>query len=244
MSAAVMGDTAAMEVLLAEGADIGTTTGTDAWTLLMHAVRFGRAEMVRFLCDRGADIHATNKRGANALHYAAVYGHAEITSLFLDRGGELADYAYPGYLLMAIRSGHFDNVKTFLDKGADPNARDEMGNPALEYAVRVGGVEVGDEWIVRLLLERGADINGGGYDGRTALMEATRFGNVKMVTLLLEEGADVNASSRSGTTALMLAEKFHAAALEAQNAEQVARAEAVIDLLMRAGPKYGPNPTS
>jgi len=55
------------------------------------------------------------------------------------------------------------------------------------------------------LLERGADINGAGTWGETALMTAAGQGSLPLVTLLLARGARVEVLSDNGDTALSLA---------------------------------------
>ena len=45
---------------------------------------------------------------------------------------------------------------------------------------------------MRVLLERGADINQGADDGCTPLMIASQEGHEEIVRVLLERGADVN----------------------------------------------------
>jgi len=56
--------------------------------------------------------------------------------------------------------------------------------------------------MVRLLLERGADINAKGNDGRTALYLAASGGHGPTVRLLLDRGADHKAKNKNGLTAL------------------------------------------
>ncbi len=64
--------------------------------------------------------------------------------------------------------------------------------------------------IVAILLERGADINEAGSDGKTALIRAAWYGHTDVVKILLEKGADVNAKDKKGKTALNYAvEKDH-----------------------------------
>ena len=58
---------------------------------------------------------------------------------------------------------------------------------------------------VRLLLEKGAEVNIKGPGGFTALMLAASNGHAETVRLLLEKGADLNAKTRLGQTALVLA---------------------------------------
>jgi len=59
--------------------------------------------------------------------------------------------------------------------------------------------------IVRMLIERGADVNIKNSKGMTALMIASRGGRTEIVRMLIERGADVNIKNSNGKTALMLA---------------------------------------
>ena len=58
---------------------------------------------------------------------------------------------------------------------------------------------------LQMLIEEGADINASNALGRTALMGATFYRNVRVMEELLIEGADVNAKDNNGRTALMIA---------------------------------------
>jgi ankyrin repeat protein len=57
-----------------------------------------------------------------------------------------------------------------------------------------------------MLLEHGADVNGSGHQGRTALMTAAMFDRTEIVALLLAHGADVHARDAQGLTALSAAQ--------------------------------------
>ena len=66
--------------------------------------------------------------------------------------------------------------------------------------------------IVKLLLDRGAEINAQANNCQTALMEDARSTSIEwehekpdITKLLLERGADVNATTKNGSTALMYA---------------------------------------
>lgn len=103
---------------------------------LLHVAAAGfRAAMVETLLAAGADIHARNRRGATALHYAADTNHDD-------------DQAQAA------------TIAVLLKAGADPDARDKGGTAPLHRAVRTRGVAA-----VRALLDGGADAalrNGGG----------------------------------------------------------------------------------
>jgi ankyrin repeat protein len=78
----------------------------------------------------------------------------------------------------------------------------------------MGAAEGGHEAVVRLLVNRGADVNAKKDDDHgeeTALMGAAEGGHEAVVRLLVDHGADVNARRsdyyRRGETALMGAAK-------------------------------------
>ena len=53
---------------------------------------------------------------------------------------------------IAAYFGHVEIVKLLLERGANPNAKNNIGRTPLHYAAQEGCVDV-----VRVLLERGAD---------------------------------------------------------------------------------------
>jgi ankyrin repeat protein len=58
---------------------------------------------------------------------------------------------------------------------------------------------------IKVIIDQGGDVNSKNEDGRTALMEASRIGKVKMVELLLKKGASSRLNDKHGYTSLMLA---------------------------------------
>jgi ankyrin repeat protein len=135
-------------------------------------------------------------------------------------------------LISAISDNDIDNVKALLDRGANPNTTNEHGRAALMFAIcgsflplakllierdadvsrrdplgKTPLIEAawrGSEWveIIRLLVEKGANINDKDNDGMTALMWAQ---NVEVAKLIIELGADLNATNAYGETALSYA---------------------------------------
>lgn len=88
-------------------------------------------------------------------------------------------------LHQAAAEGDIEQVKLFISKGADVDAKDEKNNTPLCYAVKAGKME-----IVRLLVEAGADVNAGSWP---PLCEAVDENNVAIAEYLIAHGADVNA---------------------------------------------------
>jgi len=100
-------------------------------------------------------------------------------------------------LLTAAWSGDIKEVWDLLDKGADINTRNHLGETALHLAAFGGHSET-----VELLLEKRADINAVDNEGNTALILACCFKQTNVILVLLEKGADVGIANKNGWNAL------------------------------------------
>jgi ankyrin repeat protein len=106
-----------------------------------------------------------------------------------------------GALFAAIRSGKTPVVAAMLENAAHVGVTDMHGSTPLMHAVLLA-----DVGMMRLLIERGADVNAANHDGITALMWAA--GAADKVRLLLENGAKVDARSGLGRTPLLIAATY------------------------------------
>jgi ankyrin repeat protein len=111
-------------------------------------------------------------------------------------------------ILDAAFKGDLAAVHRLLD--ADPKtarehvrSRDIAGMTALHRAVWGGHPD-----IVRLLLERGAEVDAKGGGGQTPLSLAARWGRGDLVDLLLEHGADASTKDDLGRTLLHYAAQY------------------------------------
>jgi ankyrin repeat protein len=99
----------------------------------------------------------------------------------------------------AIRSGDSAQVAALIQKGSDVNVKERRGGATpLMHAAAIGSLDT-----MRLLLDKGADVNARNAAGATALMWAVT--DLSKVRLLVDRGADVKAASSLGHTALELA---------------------------------------
>jgi len=92
------------------------------------------------------------------------------------------------------------DLRTALEDGGDPNARNPADEPALMVAAHNGNVDC-----VRLLLKFGADPNIKGSSHATPLLHALRNSQDAIVADLLKHGADPNLSSDTDTPLTMAA---------------------------------------
>ncbi|XP_014205779.1 ankyrin repeat domain-containing protein 12-like [Copidosoma floridanum] len=96
-------------------------------------------------------------------------------------------------LLQECLKNHVDNVKAFLDVGADPNIPCFAGWTPLQECVDYNFYELSE-----ILLKFNADVNKKGHEGRTALHEAARNNNSNFIQLLLSYGAKKNVFDDAG----------------------------------------------
>lgn len=86
-------------------------------------------------------------------------------------------------LVEAIKKGSVAIAHAFLAKGADANARDAHGGPALHWAAARAKADV-----VKLLLDSGADVHAVDVKGQTAL-DVARARNAADVVAVLEKAS-------------------------------------------------------
>jgi ankyrin repeat protein len=170
------GDAGAVRSAVAEHPGLLSRTverdGQGGWTPLHLAVAEGRPEVVQVLLDAGADLSARTEHGRTPLHVALQFAPDLVEPL--RAAGAPIDAASAAYL------DDVEQLTRHLDDGArlsDPKA----GVDLLSWAAAGGAVRT-----ARLLLERGADADGG------ALHAAAGRGRLELVRVLLSAGADVD----------------------------------------------------
>ncbi|KAH8125021.1 ankyrin repeat-containing domain protein [Trichoderma asperelloides] len=91
-------------------------------------------------------------------------------------------------------------IRSFVDVSAKIDGGDIRGWTPLHYACWVGNT-----WMARLLLEKGASVNAQSHDGTAPIHCAAREGHLETIEILLEFRAAIDAMDGGGKTALHLA---------------------------------------
>jgi ankyrin repeat protein len=197
------GDAAAVDQLLADGADLRADELVDGSGRrpLGAAIARGDLAMVRVLLARGADPRQADPgiggRGHTPLGAAAWTGRVEAARLLLAAGAPVDEGGTEMTpLALAAERGHMDTVALLLTAGAAPDpARDATGYPPVVVAAGGGHLAV-----VKRLIEAGAPVDRRDILGNTALFVASVHGRRDVADYLLSRGASPMVPNRAGWT--------------------------------------------
>ncbi|XP_070376423.1 M-phase phosphoprotein 8 isoform X4 [Equus asinus] len=110
--------------------------------------------------------------------------------------------AIPNLLRDAVKNGDYITVKVALNSNEEYNLDQEDSSGMTLVMLAAAG---GQDDLLRLLIRKGAKVNGRQKNGTTALIHAAEKNFLTTVAILLEAGAFVNVQQSNGETALMKA---------------------------------------
>jgi ankyrin repeat protein len=232
--AATRGKSSLIKLLLDNGADINKPD-KDGYTVLHRAVEGNSDAVIMLLLERGADPYATNASGDTALKIAkqkknndhisnliemhiicldtlcdavkkndidTVRGLVKETNVNMpNRNGQML-------LSLAVQNAFEDQRMAILllEKGADPQNKNIMGERLINIAVLKG--IGGNHDLIKLMLDKGAD-------ARTMLRAAIKSNNSSVVEFLLERGFNLDEITPTRTPhEIINIIETHAASLE------------------------------
>ncbi len=196
-------DLAKTRLLLERGAKVDAATGAGDTALMIAADRPGNVAVAALLLETGANPSAKPANGFTALLRSGVNGDLALMRLLIAKGAKVADNQE---LARSSAFGHCrECVEIALAQGASPNGARQM-RTALQDAAGFG-----DLTVVKMLVEKGADVKAVDRRGYTALMRAAisyEPGAPAVVDYLLAQGADPKPKNDLGETGLSLALRF------------------------------------
>jgi len=218
--AIAQGDTATVQRLLQKQVSPRSAIATHG---LMHAIAQGRPTLIPVFIQAGVNPNTTSLGGL-PLRYALQQNQPAAVQALLAAGANpnaqdgntdsilqeaLFMNEYTSFLNRGKPLAHFSTlspaqvtiIRQLLKAGANPNDRDRSnGTTPLMIAAAHG-----NDAIIRLLLQKGAQVNAKNTYGETALMYGALRGNPTAVKTLLQAGATVNGANHLGQTALIFA---------------------------------------
>lgn len=175
-----------------------------AYDDFFRAVKIDDAPAIKSLLARGLDPNLIEaERGDTGLILALREESMAVFFVLLNaRDVDLEVRAHNGdtALMIACYKGNKPAVEALLAKGAEVN---KPGWTPLHYAAAIGNND-----IVRMLLDKSAYIDAESPNKTTPMMMAARGGHIMTVKVLLDEGADATLKNDLGMSAIDFAEKF------------------------------------
>lgn len=198
-----------VQFLLDKKANPNIVGPTDIGTPLRYAAVKGHLEICELLIARGAEPNSPLINPPILIQiitdYTATQNQLEIFDLLLEHNADVNAKDSDGVpvLVHAAKSNQSDAfIRRLVDHDADVNILDSDNNGALYHLA-----ENGHQYLVELLLEKGAAVNQVSTGGTTPLYFAVP--EPEVVRILLEKGADPDLGRSQGFTALMFAAWFN-----------------------------------
>ncbi|KAG0126995.1 ankyrin repeat-containing domain protein, partial [Tuber indicum] len=200
--AAKFGDIESMRLMLDRGIPVDWH-GPRNSPALNHAIEAGKLEAIELLLQRGAD---PNSAPIIPLDLAVEYGRIPVIDLLVKHGANVHCRNNLGDTVLhwAVQSAQVGVLDYFLGKpelGLDVNVQNRHLITPLHRACFM---DPAPNWeIVDLLLQQ-KNIRVDLQDdyGRTALINASETGSIRLIEALIGKGADVNICDHQGNSAL------------------------------------------
>ena len=196
----------------------------DGETALIESVKKKDFELVKKLCDNGADINVTDNENNNLIILSSIENSFDenILEYFITKKSKKSNN-FSRYINHKNNNGDnalISNCKSFpnlnilnilINNGININNVNNNGDNALSYAVISPFLDKKLD-IIRLLIDKGIDINNVNNDGDNAffytIISPILNRKLDIVKLLIDKGININEINKDGNNALIIAIKF------------------------------------
>ena len=188
-----LGNTQELERIVAAEPGLVNFRDYDRRTALHIAASEGHLGICQFLVDRGARINRSDRWGHSPLDDAYRHRHSSVMDYLRSCGGAFGSPSQANNFISAASEGDIEEVRALMELGdIDYNEGDYDKRTALHLAA--GNGHVG---IVRLLCEKGADVNPRDRWGNRPLDDAIASNHSECVKILNLHGAKPGSSESS-----------------------------------------------
>ena len=132
--------TKVVQLLDANPEQIDLQVGSQGWTPLQRAIRYGHRKLVEELVRQGATVELADHYGWTPMHYAALNGREAAMAVLLEHRADQNKRANQGEtpLHWAVNNNQLPTALMLVDHGAWLNALDDLGRTPLDIAVKMG----------------------------------------------------------------------------------------------------------
>lgn len=148
----------------------------EEYSPLFTAISVGSVEIFNLLLDYKADPEAVDKYNSSLLFSACHYGRINIINKLILSGADVNHENINGWtpLIRAVCSRKIEAVKRLLEEDIHINHKNREGDAAVAHAIRNDDAD-----ILKLLVDKGADIKGPIYKGRYSALKQAEIHNKK-----------------------------------------------------------------
>lgn len=165
---------------------------------LMLASEGKNVTLISYLLDQGININEKDNKGRTAIFHSLENRNQEAFYFLKDKNADLTVVDASGNTLLnyAAKNKRSDICTWLLNNGHSPSVSNTNGDLPLGYFINSFGRK--DKEVIRLFIEKGADLETENKSGETLLFEAIEDNDLDMIKLLVLKGANINVEDRRG----------------------------------------------